>query len=105
MVTSDKTLRQICLEAGADEVGFVEIDRPGLAQERHGILQVYPATRSIIALVRVDEPGKSAKSSAFILQQKLPDARLMLFPDSGHGSHFQFPEEFAEAAAHFLAAD
>ena len=43
--------------------------------------------------------------NSFILQQKLPDARLMLFPDSGHGSHFQFPEEFAEAAARFLAAD
>ena len=43
--------------------------------------------------------------NSFILQQKLPDARLILFPDSGHGSHFQFPEEFAEAAARFLAAD
>ncbi len=43
--------------------------------------------------------------NSFILQQKLPDARPMLFPDSGHGSHFQFPEEFAEAAACFLAAD
>lgn len=38
-------------------------------------------------------------------QQKLPDARLILFPDSGHGSHFQFPEEFAEAVARFLAAE
>jgi len=26
-------------------------------------------------------------------------------PDSGHGSHFQFPEAFAEAAARFFAAD
>ena len=43
--------------------------------------------------------------NSFILQQKLPDARLMLFPDSGHGSHFQFAEEFAEAAARFLAAE
>jgi pimeloyl-ACP methyl ester carboxylesterase len=43
--------------------------------------------------------------NSFILQQKLPDARLILFPDSGHGSHFQFPEEFAETAARFLAAD
>ncbi len=42
--------------------------------------------------------------NSFILQQKLPDAQLMLFPDSGHGSHFQFPEEFAEAAVRFLAA-
>ncbi len=29
----------------------------------------------------------------------------MLFPDPEHGSHFQFPEECAEAAARFLAAD
>lgn len=40
--------------------------------------------------------------NSFILQQKLPDARLIV-PDSGHGGHFQFPEEFAEAAARFLA--
>jgi pimeloyl-ACP methyl ester carboxylesterase len=43
--------------------------------------------------------------NSFILQQKLPNARLILFPDSGHGAHFQFPEEFAEAAARFLAVD
>lgn len=43
--------------------------------------------------------------NSFILQQQLPDARLLLFPDSGHGAHFQFAEEFAEAAARFLAAD
>jgi pimeloyl-ACP methyl ester carboxylesterase len=38
-----------------------------------------------------------------ILQQHLPDARLILYPDSGHGSHFQFSEEFAEEAARFFA--
>jgi len=26
-------------------------------------------------------------------------------PDSGHGSHFQIPEAFAEATARFLDAD
>jgi pimeloyl-ACP methyl ester carboxylesterase len=30
---------------------------------------------------------------------------LILYPDSGHGSHFQFYEEFAEEAARFFAAD
>jgi pimeloyl-ACP methyl ester carboxylesterase len=30
--------------------------------------------------------------NSYILQQHLPDARLILYPDSGHGSHFQFPE-------------
>jgi len=27
-------LRQLCLDAGADDVGFVEIDRPELGDER-----------------------------------------------------------------------
>jgi hypothetical protein len=30
---------------------------------------------------------------------------LILNPDSGHGSHFQFYKEFAEEAARFFAAD
>jgi pimeloyl-ACP methyl ester carboxylesterase len=42
--------------------------------------------------------------NSYILQQHLPDARLILYPDSGHGSHFQFPEQFAEEAARFFAA-
>jgi epoxyqueuosine reductase QueG len=45
-------IRQICLEAGADKVGLVEVDRPELAQEREGILQVYPLTQTIISLSR-----------------------------------------------------
>ena len=42
--------------------------------------------------------------NSYILQQHLPDARLILYPDSGHGSHFQFSEEFAEQAARFFVA-
>ena len=41
--------------------------------------------------------------NSYILQQHLPDARLILYPDSGHGSHFQFFEEFAEEAARLFA--
>lgn len=40
--------------------------------------------------------------NAFILQQRLPNARLVLYPDSGHGGHFQYAQEFAETAASFL---
>jgi pimeloyl-ACP methyl ester carboxylesterase len=43
--------------------------------------------------------------NSFILQQKFSRARLMVFPDSGHGLHFQFRAEFAEAAARFLGGD
>jgi epoxyqueuosine reductase QueG len=51
-IFSAELIRQICLEAGADEVGLVEIDRPELAQERQGILEIYPATQTIISLSR-----------------------------------------------------
>jgi pimeloyl-ACP methyl ester carboxylesterase len=42
--------------------------------------------------------------NSYILQQHLPDARLILYPDSGHGAHFQFAEEFSDEAARFFAA-
>lgn len=40
--------------------------------------------------------------NSFVLQQKLPDARLKLFPDSGHGFLYQFAEEFAGDVNVFL---
>ncbi len=44
-------LRTICLEAGADDVGFVDIDRPELENERTDILQFFPHTKSLISFV------------------------------------------------------
>jgi pimeloyl-ACP methyl ester carboxylesterase len=40
--------------------------------------------------------------NSYILQQNLPDAELILFPDSNHGSHFQFTELFNRYVADFL---
>ena len=34
-------LRQLCLDAGADDVGFVEVDRPALAAERPHIERAF----------------------------------------------------------------
>ncbi|MBX3235878.1 MAG: SCP2 sterol-binding domain-containing protein [Nitrospiraceae bacterium] len=44
-------LRQLCLEAGADDVGFVEIDRPELAADRGDILTLLPSATSLISFV------------------------------------------------------
>ncbi|GHO85370.1 SCP2 sterol-binding domain-containing protein [Dictyobacter formicarum] len=45
-------LRNLCLESGADDVGFVEIERPELENERSHILAALPHTRTLISLVR-----------------------------------------------------
>ncbi len=44
-------LRAICLECGAEDVGFVAIDRAELDPERAEILRLFPATRTAIALI------------------------------------------------------
>ena len=44
-------LRQLCLNAGADDVGFVEIDRPALAADHTDIEQIFPHAKSLISLV------------------------------------------------------
>jgi pimeloyl-ACP methyl ester carboxylesterase len=40
--------------------------------------------------------------NSYILQQFLPNAELILYPDANHGSHFQYPELFARHARMFL---
>ena len=43
--------------------------------------------------------------NSYWLSASLPNAVLMTYPDSGHGSLFQFHEFFTRQAAAFLAAD
>jgi pimeloyl-ACP methyl ester carboxylesterase len=40
--------------------------------------------------------------NSYILQHNLPNAELILFPDSNHGSHFQFTEQFNRYATDFI---
>ena len=42
-------LRTLSLEAGADDVGFVEIDRPEIADQRHDILAAFPHTKTLVS--------------------------------------------------------
>jgi pimeloyl-ACP methyl ester carboxylesterase len=39
--------------------------------------------------------------NSYILQQNLPHAELILFPDSNHGSHFQFTTQFNRLVTDF----
>src|ERR1700736_2808555 len=40
--------------------------------------------------------------NSFMLSQKIPNAQLIVYPDSGHGSLFQFPELFVTHGRIFL---
>ena len=44
-------------------------------------------------------------SNSYRLSENLPNAVLLAYPDSGHGSLFQFHESFTRHAAAFLASD
>lgn len=66
-------LRQLCLDAGADDVGFVELERPSLADERKHIERAFPRTRSLISIVlrmnrdNVRSPARSLANKEFHL--------------------------------------
>lgn len=64
-------LRQLCLDAGADDVGFVEVNRPALAGERPHIQRAFPHARSLISIVlrmnrdNVRSPARSVANTEF----------------------------------------
>jgi len=42
--------------------------------------------------------------NSYLLQQNLPNAQLILYPDANHGSFYQYPELFVSHADEFLAS-
>jgi pimeloyl-ACP methyl ester carboxylesterase len=40
--------------------------------------------------------------NSFILQQNIPNAQLILYPDSNHGSQYQYPALFVQEVSRFL---
>jgi len=65
------SLRSLCLEAGADDVGFVEIARPAIADQHSDILRAFPPTKTLISFVtqmnreNVRTPVRSAANMEF----------------------------------------
>ena len=70
--------------------------------ERFGTLKTIPQPTLVVNGVH-DEMIPVRNS--YWLSENLPNAVLLTYPDSGHGSLFQFHESFTRQAIGFLAAD
>lgn len=72
-------LKQQVLEAGADDVGLVEINRPELGEYRADILEIFPQTQTLVSFVRRLNPenirciSQAVRDLEFIRTQKEAD--------------------------------
>lgn len=72
-------LKNMVLEAGADDAGLVEINRPELSDQRADILEVFPRTRTLISfIVRLNSenircPSQAVRDLEFLRTQKEAD--------------------------------
>ena len=63
-------LKQLCRDAGADDVGLVEIGRPALDDQRDDILRFFPRTKTLVSFIcRMNrEPIRSTARSVSNLE-------------------------------------
>src|SRR5246127_5584449 len=91
-----------------------EVSEEAAAAQREALSKYYaPAERALDYLQDMSQPTLIVQGSndvivptvnSYILQQNLPNAQLILYPDANHGSFFQYPELFVSQADQFLTS-
>ncbi len=69
-IYSALTIKKICIDAGADDVGLVDIDRDSLCKEREGILHVYSLTRSVICIVMANNRENIQSPARYVANEE-----------------------------------
>jgi epoxyqueuosine reductase len=69
-IYSSEAIKRICLDAGADDVGLVDLDRDSLSMEREGILHVYSLTRSVISIVMANNRENMQSPARYVANEE-----------------------------------
>ena len=103
-------LRQLCLDAGADDVGFVALDTPGLEGEVDYVREALASTRSLIAVcVRLSRENFRSRAASMVNTEI--DTAIPVLDRIGHtisialqdrGFHALYPSVTFPVEAHRL---
>jgi pimeloyl-ACP methyl ester carboxylesterase len=69
-----------------------------------GVLAYLKEIRQPTLIVQGSDDVIVPTVNSYILQQNLPNAQLILYPDANHGSFYQYPELFVSEADQFLTS-
>ena len=72
--------------------------------QREGVLDYLKSIRQPTLVVQGSNDVIIPTHNSYVLQQHLPNAELVVYPDSNHGSFYQYPELFVAQATQFLDA-
>jgi pimeloyl-ACP methyl ester carboxylesterase len=91
-----------------------EVNGEAAAAQRQAIIKYYAPAESVLDYLKViRQPTLVVQGSndvivptvnSYTLQQNLPNAQLILYPDANHGSFFQYPNLFVSQADQFLTS-
>jgi pimeloyl-ACP methyl ester carboxylesterase len=91
-----------------------EVSEEAAAAQREAISKYYAPAESVLDYLKeIRQPTLIVQGSndvivptvnSYVLQQNLPNAELIVYPDANHGSFYQYPELFVSDADQFLSS-